>query len=277
MEVTVGEISAVIRLVREVCDRWDDPQVWREHLLQGACTLLDGNVSTMFCVGAPDAPGQLGAIYPIAIVGLPAPELKALVHTSTDRVSHREVKETSKNFLPGQAKFWAEFDEHGWVTAARDQLTDVATYHASPGYQQLRRHADCDDYLWSMRFVDLPQRIEMFGLDRPHGAAPFGAHEVTLLTLLHDEIAPLIGIRLATEEHLCCDGLSKRLRETLSLLLQGKSEKEVACELQLSPSTIHEYITSIYRHFTVSSRGELLAYFVHRTPKLRTANRAGIA
>ena len=42
-----------------------------------------------------------------------------------------------------------------------------------------------------------------------------------LLKLLHDEIAPLIGVRLATEEHLCREGLSKRLRETLSLLLDG--------------------------------------------------------
>jgi DNA-binding CsgD family transcriptional regulator len=277
MEVTLHEISAVIGLVRGVCDRWDDPQAWREHLLLGACALIGGNVATMFEVGAPDAPGQLGAIRPIAIVGLPIPEQKALVSTSTDLVSHRDIKEVSKNFLPGQAKFWAEFDRHGWVTAMRDELTDVASYHASPAYRELRRHADCDDYLWSMRFVDLPRRIEMFGIDRPHGAAPFGLREVALLKLLHDEVSPLIGVRLATEEHLSRDGLSKRLRETLSELLVGKSEKEVAFQLQLSPKTIHEYITSIYRHFDVSSRAELMAYFVQRVPRLRSQNQDDVA
>jgi DNA-binding NarL/FixJ family response regulator len=98
-----------------------------------------------------------------------------------------------------------------------------------------------------------------------------------LLKLLHDEVSPLIGVRLATEEHLSRDGLSKRLRETLSELLVGKSEKEVAFQLQLSPKTIHEYITSIYRHFDVSSRAELMAYFVQRVPRLRSQNQDDVA
>src|SRR3954449_8199764 len=35
MDVTLDEVSSVIRIVREVCDRWDDPVAWREHLLRG--------------------------------------------------------------------------------------------------------------------------------------------------------------------------------------------------------------------------------------------------
>jgi DNA-binding NarL/FixJ family response regulator len=96
------------------------------------------------------------------------------------------------------------------------------------------------------------------------------------MTLLHDEIAPLVGVRLATEEHLCRDGLSKRLRETLSLLLDGGSEKEVAQELGLSTRTVHEYIVMIYKHFRVSSRAQLLAYFIRRTPAHRTTKNSGI-
>ncbi len=242
MEISLREISTVIGLVRGVCDRWDDPRAWREHLLLGACAnrrQCRHDVRSRHTRRA----GATGAIRPIAIVGLPTPEQKALVRTSTDIVSHRDIEEVSKDFLPGQAKFWAEFDRHGWVTAMRNELTDVAAYHASPAYRELRRNADCDDYLWSMRFVDLPRRIEMFGIDRPHGAAPFGLREVTLLKLLHDEVAPLIGIRLATEEHLSRGGLSKRLRETLSLLLEGKSEKaaaqRTAVELQNRPRIYH--------------------------------------
>jgi hypothetical protein len=243
MQVSVDEISGIIRLVREVCDRWDDPRVWREHLLRGACAILDGNVGTMFDVGPATAPGKFGAVRPVAIFGLPVPETE-LVHTATNVVSHQEVEEISNTFIPGQTKFWAEFSRNGSVTATRNELSDLATYYASPRYQNLRRPANCDDYLWSMRFVDVPRRIEMFGIDRPHGAAPFGPRETVLLKLLHDEIAPLIGVRLATEEHFSRDGLSKRLRETLSLLLEGKSEKEVAAALNLQPPTIHEYIHS---------------------------------
>ena len=44
MDISLQDVSCVVRLVREVCDRWDDPRAWREHLLQGACRLLKGNV-----------------------------------------------------------------------------------------------------------------------------------------------------------------------------------------------------------------------------------------
>ncbi len=76
----------------------------------------------------------------------------------------------------------------------------------------------------------------------------------------------LVGVRLATEEHLCRDGLSKRLRETLSLLLEGLNERQVAHELDLSIKTVHEYLGMLYKHFQVSSRAELLAYFIRRQP-----------
>lgn len=74
---------------------------------------------------------------------------------------------------------------------------------------------------------------------------------------------------LSTEEHLSRDGLSKRLRETLTLLLEGYSEKQVACELRLAPRTVHDYVAMLYQHLRVSSRAELLAYFIRRKPIMR--------
>jgi DNA-binding NarL/FixJ family response regulator len=136
-------------------------------------------------------------------------------------------------------------------------------------YQDFRKHTDCDDFVVSIRMVDLPRRPEGILIDRPHGGNAFGAREVALLKLLHDEIAPLVGVQLTTEEHLSRDGLSKRLRETLSLLLEGNSEKQVASELKLATRTVHDYVAMLYQHFNVSSRAELLAYFIQRRPVMR--------
>jgi hypothetical protein len=47
MDVSLDEVSGVIRLVREVCDLWDDPQAWRHCLLEGACRILNGHVGIM--------------------------------------------------------------------------------------------------------------------------------------------------------------------------------------------------------------------------------------
>jgi DNA-binding NarL/FixJ family response regulator len=55
------------------------------------------------------------------------------------------------------------------------------------------------------------------------------------------------------------NGLSPRMRQTLELLLAGDSEKQVAHKLKLSQHTVHVYAKSLYKHFGVSSRGELLA------------------
>jgi DNA-binding NarL/FixJ family response regulator len=115
----------------------------------------------------------------------------------------------------------------------------------------------------------VPKRVEAIDVHRPIGTTPFGPREVALMKLLHDEIAPLVGVRLATEDHLCREGLSKRLRETLTLLLEGRSEKEVAAALEIGTRTVHDYVTALYEHFQVNSRAELLAYFIRRQPILR--------
>jgi len=53
--------------------------------------------------------------------------------------------------------------------------------------------------------------------------------------------------------------LSPRERDTLALLLQGKTEKEVAAELALSTHTVHQYVKSLYRQYGVTTRGGLVA------------------
>ena len=264
MDLSLDDVSGVIRLVREVCDRWDDPREWREHLLRGACALLNGNVG-MMVADAASRDARFVRPSVVAIVGVPAP-MKDLAQATLSQFEQRPYDEVSQNILPGLTNLYGQMLEKGWVTAARAEMTDDETYHAAPHYRNYRRHLDCDDYVVSIRIVDVPRRPEAMSIDRPHGAPRFGVREVTLLKLLHDEIGPLIGTRLATEEHLCRDGLSKRLRETLTLLLEGRSEKEAAGVLGLSARTVHDYVTTLYEHFRVSSRAELLAYFIRRAP-----------
>jgi DNA-binding CsgD family transcriptional regulator len=268
VDLSLGDVSAVIRLVREVCDRWDDPSCWREHLLRGACALMNASVGMMLT----EHQGKMyhfGRLSVTSVVGLPEPQRLLVQPAIVQQMQDRDYQDVSENFLPGLSRLYDNFVKQGWVTIRREEMADDSTYHAAPHYQDFRKNVDCVDYVVSIRMVDLPRRPEGIQVDRPHGAERFGPREVALLKLIHDEIAPLVGVRLATEEHLCRDGLSKRLRETLELLMEGKSEKEVARELDLSVKTVHEYVGMIYKHFRVSSRAELMAYFVRRTPELR--------
>ena len=206
-----------------------------------------------------------------SIVGVRS-DLYASVFQAISQFQNRAYAECSRDLLPGMATLHGILNRQGWVTVSRDQFTTPEEFHASQSYSSFRNQIGCDDFLISIRLVDIPGRPEAISIDRPCSAPRFGPREVELLRLLHDEIAPLIGVRLATEEHLCRNGLSRRLAETLTLLLEGHSEKEVAAALSLSPRTVHDYVTTLYKHFEVSSRSELLAYFIRRRPVRRTAS-----
>lgn len=268
MDLSLDDVSNIVQLVREVCDRWDDPQAWRQHLLQGACALLNANVGMMLTEHE-GSMYRFGRLSVTSVVGLPS-ETTRLVKPAIAQLQNRNYQEVSDNVLPGVTKLYAVFSEQGWVTMPRRQMVNDDTYYAAPHYLDFRKSLDCDDYVVSIRMVDMPSRPEGITIDRAHGAEPFGPREVALLKLLHDEIALLVGVRLATEAHLCRDGLSKRLRETLSLLLSGLGEKQIARALDLSTKTVHDYVGMLYKHFRVSSRGELFAYFIRRQPVPRS-------
>ncbi len=56
--------------------------------------------------------------------------------------------------------------------------------------------------------------------------------------------------------------LSPRQRDTLTLLLQGLSDKEVASRLGISRHTVNEYVKGIYLRLGVHSRGSLFALWL---------------
>src|SRR5438105_4018008 len=66
--------------------------------------------------------------------------------------------------------------------------------------------------------------------------------------------------------------LSRRQRNTLSHLLDGDSEKEVAKVMGLSRHTVHVYVKQLYRHYGVRSRAELQSWFYKRVLELLVAN-----
>lgn len=67
--------------------------------------------------------------------------------------------------------------------------------------------------------------------------------------------------------------LTPRIAQTLELLLDGGSEKEMAAQLGVSHHTVHVYVKSLYRHFGVSSRAELMALILKAFAKSLTSRR----
>lgn len=60
--------------------------------------------------------------------------------------------------------------------------------------------------------------------------------------------------------------LNARAMQFLRLSLQGKTEKEVAEALGVSPHTVHNRLQAIRRHYGVRSTAELIALLGGRFP-----------
>lgn len=58
------------------------------------------------------------------------------------------------------------------------------------------------------------------------------------------------------------ESLTEAQLRVLRVLLTGKSEKEVAEILFLSPHTVHSHVRVIYQYYDVNSRGALMAHFI---------------
>ena len=96
----------------------------------------------------------------------------------------------------------------------------------------------------------------------PDRRQTFNAHDRLLLHLAHVEMSWIYqpDLLLATRG---AAALSPRQRQTLQFLLAGYSEKQIAEKMRLSHNTVHHHIKAIHRHFSVSSRSELLARWLN--------------
>ncbi len=101
-------------------------------------------------------------------------------------------------------------------------------------------------------------------LNRTLGERDFSPREIRLLNFFHAELGRLIGGPLVGATDPSVTRLSPRLQQTLACLLEGDSEKQVAARLDLSHTTVHQYVTALYRHFAVQSRAQLLAHVIKR-------------
>lgn len=68
------------------------------------------------------------------------------------------------------------------------------------------------------------------------------------------------------------DWVTVREQEVLELLVMGYSVREIAAKLARSPHTVHDHVKSLHRKLHASSRGELVALALGRTPAPQTTN-----
>jgi DNA-binding CsgD family transcriptional regulator len=74
------------------------------------------------------------------------------------------------------------------------------------------------------------------------------------------EVAPIVALAY---------GLSEREREVARLCMRGRSTKEMAATLAVSPYTVQDHLKAIFRKTGVRTRGELVGrvFLEHYVPR----------
>lgn len=175
-----------------------------------------------------------------------------------------ECPSTSMDDMPGREMINHALATQGKATFARADFCPYPDYERTDAHQLWRGPAGAGDFTVLARVCPAAEALMIIQTNNRLGGRPISGRIVNAADLLIDMITPLVGSRLTLAHQRTRSGLSPRLRQTLDLLLRGLSEKQLAARLGLSRATVHEYITSLYRHFGVSGRAELMAYYVHR-------------
>ena len=110
-----------------------------------------------------------------------------------------------------------------------------------------------------------PMAEAYYGFVRMRPDAPFTEEDRAValyamrgLTWFHRQVLLAHGLVVARSP------LSPTERRVLSLLLAGQSEKAIASELAVSPSSAHTYVRDVLRKFGVSGRKGLTALWLGR-------------
>lgn len=262
-DLSVDDIRRIFRLVQSCLDHWSDAAAWQSILVRGVREIVnehEGEGIGLLQLAVPaTVTGDTPRLIPIAYEGWRDEQAERIYLDSLAP----DVQLDVPNFADAAAPTL-----DGQTSAfSRQMIMSDETWHTTAFRNDYVVPTGLDEFAGAMKMNPTLRSIVLLSSHRGLGRDAVGEREVRMLGILAEEVVPLLGTRLAMQGQLNLARLTKRQRETLDLLLDGLSEKQVAAELGIQPTTVHDYVVQLHKYFGVSSRGELMSYFVKRRPK----------
>ncbi|MET0342673.1 MAG: helix-turn-helix transcriptional regulator [Polyangiales bacterium] len=166
-------------------------------------------------------------------------------------------------FSPGIAAMMRACPETAGATlaATRAELVDRRRWYRSEYVNEHLLRAHLDHALYSCTRGAAPTVAHGLGFHRERGDRPFDASDRALVHLFQLECQRFFEPPARQVDDALRSGLSPRQRQTLALLLEGRSDKEIAEILAISRHTVNQYTKTLYRRFGVQSRAALIVKF----------------
>jgi DNA-binding CsgD family transcriptional regulator len=239
------DVRRVFRLIGEIRERGHNPDEWRQHMVRRLADMFDAEVvvSSEVHVIATASPERVRVID--IGWGLYGNEAWR-VQTENDDVS----PETYRLAIPAMAA--------KPVVEAPPPHGHPAEGERLPVKPKVAFQAG-SSLIFSQYLLPHLPAVDQLAVHRAALRHPFEARDHRLIRLLHVELGRLWrrdALKQTTDPQ---SSLPPRLAQTLNALVEGKSEKQVAIELGISPHTLHNYVKALHKRFNVSSRGELVS------------------
>jgi DNA-binding CsgD family transcriptional regulator len=228
-------VRRIFRLIGEVRELGAQPGLWRPHMITRLQKLLSAEIvissEVHFRSSSGTGPGARMRVVDIGW-GCDAEQNVWQIHTERDD----------------------ERPEAYWLLAGKSQPSEALV----PVRPAKTLHGGTCFVLSQYPLAHLGA-VDQLGLHRTSADRPFTASEHRLVRLFHVELGRLWKRDALRHAEDPSAALPPRLTQTLSALLDGLSEKQIALKLELSQHTVHNYVKALHQRFEVSSRGELLA------------------
>jgi DNA-binding CsgD family transcriptional regulator len=253
------DVRAAFRLVGECRDLGYDPDAWGRHMFAGLCRLTGARAANGGEVRQALPGGPVEGITYFDAGFEPWEHNLYSAFLRTHGLDRHPIAAGNRRA--------AALGQRGRVAVrTRCQLVPDREWYESAAYNECHRVIQIDHCLVSTFELPAGGWFNCILLHRATGDSDFAPRHRHLLRVFHEELGRLIGpVLMSAGDPYSPTRLPPRVREVLSCLLEGDSEKQAAARMGLSRSTVHQYVEFLYRHYGVASRAELLARVLRRT------------
>ncbi len=251
--IRLRDLRAIYLLVGECCEVGSDPYAWHLRAFEGLRKVL--GVQFAFAGMSEHDLAELRYNEVLGTIGWGPMDAEG--RQATAEYGDLDMQRTDPSFLRS-----LEMMKGDLMVRRRRELVSDRQWYRTPHFNEFYRRAGSDDAIFMVAHPSPESgvKIHHVNLFRALGDPAFSLRDRRLAYLFFREIRRLLGRKLAPFGQPAPRALSPRLREVLALLAEGRSEKQIARELAISPHTTHDYVKQLHRRFDANNRAELLAH-----------------
>ena len=259
--MTLKDIRDLHQTANECRELWADPKAWQTQAMIRATALAGCRVGLCYEI-ADDRGINADRLLSAEDVGW---ESSGERHYLASGVAHQPLR---------YSPLWVQFADAlparkngAGLTLIQDNLIDWNEWERSEMYDRYVRPTQLGQGIMSGVWMEQTRTWSCWSLVNDRSDGKLTTRHQRITRLLHRQIAGMVGTTLSTWRDRTVSTLSNVRRGVLDALLQGESEQQIADTMFRSRSAIHEHVSSLYRHFNVTSRSQLSAFFMRRQPK----------